>query len=144
MFVISRWDIKWSTWLSSGYSPGSEVLTTLNRLSVTRSWNFGSTWANGDFSRNVQHRRWFVILDLFLRTRTGKSSVNIEGDLSFLTYFSEPEPERVPCPTAVGGGGYVIQYGGRNWVYPPPPTAVGHGALYTLLGSRKIPQDFKC
>ena len=91
----------------TGYSPGSEVLTTLNRLSVTRSWNFGSTWANGDFSRNVQHRRWFVILDLFLRTRTGKSSVNIEGDLSFLTYFSEPEPERVPCPTAVGGGGYT-------------------------------------
>ena len=28
-------------------SPGSEVLTTLNRLSVTRSWNW-STWANGD------------------------------------------------------------------------------------------------
>ena len=38
---------------------------------------------------------------------------NTEGDLSFLTYFSEPEPERVPCPTAVGGGGYVIQYGAR-------------------------------
>ena len=63
----------------TGYSPGSEVLTTLNRLSVTRSWNFGSTWANGDFSRNVQHRRWFVILDLFLRTRTGKSSVTYCG-----------------------------------------------------------------
>ena len=24
------------------------MLTTLNRLPVTRSWNFGSTWANGD------------------------------------------------------------------------------------------------
>ena len=31
-----------------GESSGSEVLTTLNRLPVTRSWNFGSTWANGD------------------------------------------------------------------------------------------------
>ena len=29
-------------------SPGSEVLTPLNRLPVTRSWNW-STWANGDF-----------------------------------------------------------------------------------------------
>ena len=29
-------------------SPGSEVLTPLNRLLVTRSWNW-STWANGDF-----------------------------------------------------------------------------------------------
>ena len=56
---------------------------------------------------------------------------NTEGDLSFLTYFSEPEPERAPWPTSVGGG-YVIQYGGRNWMYPPP-TAVGRGALYTLL-----------
>ena len=56
---------------------------------------------------------------------------NTEGDLSFLTYFSKPEPERAPWPTAVGGG-YVIKYGGRNWMYPPP-TAVGRGALYTLL-----------
>ena len=31
-----------------GKSPGSEMLTTLNGLPVTRSWNFGSTWANGD------------------------------------------------------------------------------------------------
>ena len=38
---------------------------------------------------------------------------NTDGDLSFLTYFSEPEPERAPWPTAVGGG-YVIQYGGRS------------------------------
>ena len=28
---------------------------------------------------NVQHRRWFVILDLFLRTRTGKSSMSYCG-----------------------------------------------------------------
>ena len=41
----------------TGYSPGSEVLTTLNRLSVTRSWNFGSTWANGDFSRKCSTQK---------------------------------------------------------------------------------------
>ena len=40
-------------------SPGSEVLTTLNRLSVTRSWNW-STWANGDVSRkcSTQQMTW--------------------------------------------------------------------------------------
>ena len=32
--------------------------------------------------------------------------------------FCSPQP-----PTPVGGE-YIIQYGGRNWMYPPP-TAVG-------------------
>ena len=31
-----------------GESPGAEVLTTLNLLSVIRLWNFGSTWANAN------------------------------------------------------------------------------------------------
>ena len=50
-------------------SPGSEVLTTLNHLSVTRSWNW-STWANGELSKSVQHKRQLGILGWFLRTGT--------------------------------------------------------------------------
>ena len=58
-------------------SPGSEVLTPLNRLPVTRSWNW-STWANGDFPHHWPDiRDMGYVLDAPL---TGAGGISASGN----------------------------------------------------------------
>ena len=94
-------------------SPGSEVLTTLNRLSVTRSWNW-STWANGDVSRkcSTQQMTWHS-------WPISQNRKRIPG------WAVRPRP-------VVDGGCDSIQNGGQIRINPPPTTG-GPGGPSTLL-----------
>ena len=92
----------------AGSSPGSEVLATLNHLPVTRSWNFRSTWANGD---------WHSI-------DSGMSPNNAKGPICrvlpnipnlFPRSSSKAMREAILAPV-VGGGYDDIQDGGRKLI----------------------------
>ena len=92
----------------AGSSPGSEMLTTLNHLRVTRSWNIRSTWANGD---------WHSI-------DSGMSPNNVKGpicrvlpNISNLFPRSNSKTMREAFHAPVVGGGYDdIQDGGRKLI----------------------------
>ena len=55
-------------------SPGSEVMTTLNRLSVTRSWNW-STWANGDLGTFIPFLLKWAVYGAVGRKTWGRRSI---------------------------------------------------------------------
>ena len=100
----------------AGSSPGSEVLATLNHLPVTRSWNFRSTWANGD---------WHSI-DSGMSPNNAKGPIcRVLPNIPNLFPRSSSKTMREAILALVVGGGYDgIQDGGRKLIptthHPPP------------------------
>ena len=96
-------------------SPGSEVLTTHNRLPVTRSWNW-STWANGDLHS----------IDSGMSPNNAKGPIcRVLPNIPNLFPRSSSKTMREAIIAPVVGGGYDdIQDGGRKLIptthHPPP------------------------
>ena len=92
----------------AGSSPGSEVLTTLNHLPVTRSWNFRSTWGNGD---------WHSI-DSGMSPNNAKGPIcRVLPNIPNLFPRSNSKTMREAFHAPVVGGGYDdIQDGGRKLI----------------------------